>query len=65
MDYYPAPCTLKVAGQVDEAPNEESDQEVVGHDLDVHPLVFRLRTEEDIGENCPKTKLINIKQPLI
>ena len=54
MDNYLARVAPKVAGQVDEAPNEESDQEVVGHNLDVQPLVFRLRAEEDIGKNCPR-----------
>ena len=52
MDNYLARCTLKVA--IDEAPKEESDQEVVANNLDAQPLVFRLRAEEDIGENCPE-----------
>ena len=52
MDNYLARCTLKVA--IDEAPKEESDQEVVAINLDAQPLVFRLRAEEDIGENCPR-----------
>ena len=54
MDNYLAWVAPKVAGQVDEAPDEESDLEVVGHNLDVQPLVFRLRAEEDFGENCPQ-----------
>ena len=52
-------------GGRDEAPKEESDQEVVANNLDAQPLVFRLCAEEDIGENCPEKKLINIKQSLV
>ena len=55
MDNYLARCTLKVA--IDEAPKEESDQEVVANNLDVDPEVFPLIAEEGIVKNCPKRKI--------
>ena len=48
-------CTLKVA--IDKATKEESDQEVVANNLDVHPQVFGLCASVDIVEQVPERKI--------
>ena len=39
---------------IDEASKEESDQEVVANNLDVHPQVYGLRASVDIVEQVPE-----------
>ena len=39
---------------INEATEEESDQEVVANNLDVHPKAFGLRASGDIVEQVPE-----------
>ena len=39
---------------INEATKEESDQEVVANNLDVHPRVFGIRASIDIVEQVPE-----------